>query len=187
MMSGFVITYSRALKPGDWVRIGETVGEVRAVGVLSTKILTPTRELVTIPNAVLVGDRVINYTPMAAADGAVLSTAVTIGYDAPWRQVHRLLLGAAAAVPRLRTDPAPFVLQTSLSDFYVSYELRAHHDRPEERPRILSELHAAIQDAFNEAGVQIMSPNFEAQPASPVLVPKDRWEGTPPDGAPRKV
>jgi small-conductance mechanosensitive channel len=181
MMSGFVITFSRALRPGDWVRVGDVEGSVMVVGALSTKIATPRGEEVTIPNAVLVGGNVVNYSRLAKGNGLTLTTKVTIGYDAPWRVVHRLLLGAAAAGALVRKEPAPFVLQRSLGDFYVEYELFLHYERPEERWQILSDLHAAIQDGFNEAGIQIMSPNFLTQPDKPVLVPKEKWGG---DGPP---
>jgi small-conductance mechanosensitive channel len=110
----------------------------------------------------------------------MLSTTVTIGYDAPWRQVHELLLQAADRTGSLRKDPKPFVYQRSLSDFYVEYELRAHIDNPADRQPILSDLHAEIQDAFNEAGVQIMSPHFEMQPDGKVWVPRSAWQGAPP-------
>lgn len=111
--------------------------------------------------------------------GAIVATSVTIGYDSPWRQVHALLLLAAERTPALRREPRPRVLQSALSDFYVEYQLLAHLDRPEDRLQALSDLHAQIQDAFNEFGVQIMSPNFEAQPAQPVLVPREHWHDAP--------
>jgi small-conductance mechanosensitive channel len=169
LMSGLVIVYARALKSGDFVEIGETVGLVSEVGLLSTKIVTPKQEEVTIPNAVLIGGKVTNYSKLAAPDGAMVSTTVTIGYDAPWRQVHELLLSAAARTAGIRKAPEPFVLQRSLSDFYVEYELRFRVAKPEERFWLLSALHAEIQDRFNEARVQIMSPHFEKQPREPVL------------------
>lgn len=169
VMSGLVVVYARALKPGDFVEVGETVGLVSEVGLLSTKIVTPKREEITIPNAVLIGGTITNYSKLAAPDGAVVSTTVTIGYDAGWRQVQELLLAAAARTDGVRELPEPFVLQRSLSDFYVEYELRFHIERPEARVRVLSALHAEIQDAFNAARVQIMSPHFEAQPEQPVL------------------
>jgi small-conductance mechanosensitive channel len=169
VMSGLVVVYARALKPGDFVEAGETIGIVSEVGLLSTKIVTPKREEVTIPNAVLVGGKVTNYSKLAGPDGAMVSTTVTIGYDAPWRQVHGLLLAAAGRTPGIRARPEPFVLQRSLSDFYVEYELRFHVDRAEDRLHVLSALHAEIQDGFNEAHVQIMSPHFESQPDAPVL------------------
>src|SRR5262249_45104359 len=174
-----VMVYSRALRPGEVVRAGELVGVVSEVGILSTKVVTPKREEVTIPNAVLAGAMITNYSRLAAGDGAGISTKVTIGYDAPWRQVHALLLLAAERTPGVWREPRPYVLQQALSDFYAEYELRAHIERPEVRFHVLSDLHAQIQDAFNEFGVQIMSPNFEAQPDRPVLVPRSAWYAAP--------
>jgi small-conductance mechanosensitive channel len=152
---------------------------VKDVGVLSTRLVTPRREEITIPNAVLAGTTVTNYSRLAGDDGAVVSTSISIGYDQPWRQVHALLLLAAERTPGVRKEPRPYVLQRALSDFFVEYELRAHIERPEERFRVLSDLHGQIQDAFNEFGVQIMSPAFEAQPERAVVVPKSKWFEAP--------
>jgi small-conductance mechanosensitive channel len=128
---------------------------------------------------VLVLTTVTNYSRVAGEDGPIISTSVTIGYDAPWRQVHAMLLLAAERTPGIRTHPRPYVLQKALSDVSVEYELRAHLEMPAERARVLSELHMQIQDAFNEFGVQIMSPAFESQPERPVVVPKARWYAAP--------
>lgn len=179
LMSGLVVVYSRALRPGELVQAGEVVGRVHEVGLLSTKLVTPRREEVTIPNAVLAGTTVTNYSRLTAEGGALVSTRVTIGYDQPWRQVHALLLLAAGRTPGVRAEPRPFVVQRALADFHVEYELRAHIERPEDRFRVLSDLHAQIQDAFNEFGVQIMSPAFESQPDRSVVVPKARWYASP--------
>jgi small-conductance mechanosensitive channel len=178
-MSGLVMVYARAVRPGELVRAGGVVGLVSEVGLLSTKVVTPKREEVTIRNAVLAGTMVTNYSRLAGEDGVIVSTTVTIGYDAPWRQVHALLLLAAERTPGVRREPRPYVLQKALSDFHVEYELRAHIERAEMRFQVLSDLHAQIQDAFNEFGVQIMSPNFEAQPERPVLVPRSAWHAAP--------
>jgi small-conductance mechanosensitive channel len=179
VMSGLVVAYSRALRPGEFVSIGDDLGTVSEVGMLSTKIITRKREEITIPNAVLVGTRTVNYSRHAAGPGVSVGTTVTIGYDAPWRQVHAMLLHAADQTPGVRKDPAPRVWQKALSDFYVEYELVVNVDHPEERTPILSELHMHIQDAFNEQGVQIMSPHFEGQPNERVFVPKSAWFGGP--------
>lgn len=175
VMSGLVVIYSRALRPGEFVSVGDHTGQVTEVGMLSTKILTRKREEITIPNAVLVGTKTVNYSRQAGVAGAGVGTTITIGYDAPWRQVHAMLLQAAAQTAGLRKDPAPKVWQRALSDFYVEYELVVSLDRPEDRVPILSELHMHIQDAFNEQGVQIMSPHFEGQPHEKVFVPKSQW------------
>jgi len=185
-MSGLVLMYSRALKPGDYVYAADTEGRVVDLGLLSTKIRTNKRELVTIPNAVLVGSATKNYSRFAAEDGGVLLyTSVTIGYDAPWRRVHSLLVAAAERTAGLRQEPPPFVRQTALSDFYVEYQLNACLERPEDRLTVLSSLHENIQDCFNEAGVQIMSPHYEGDPPAPKLVPPERWNPAPFDAVPR--
>jgi small-conductance mechanosensitive channel len=181
MMSGLVLVYSRALRQGDFVRVGEVEGTVIEVGALATKLANPKNEEFTIPNLVMVGSTVKNYSRLSKQTGAPLTTAVTIGYDAPWRVVHEMLLCAADQTPGLRKDPAPFVLQTSLSDFYVEYQLIARLEQPEQRYFVLSKLHQNIQDAFNARGVQIMSPHFEGQPDQPVTVPRAKWSVAPGD------
>ena len=179
MMSGLVLIYSRALKVGDFVSIGDVMGVVKETGVLSTKIVNMRNEEVTIPNAVLVGNPIKNYSSVAGEKGALVSTRLTIGYDTPWRQVHAMLVAAAEKTAGLRTTPKPFVMQKALQDFYVEYELFAHVDRPLERIQILSDLHAHIQDEFNAHGVQIMSPHFVLQPRNNVVVAREDWFAAP--------
>ena len=175
VMSGLVVIYSRALRRGEFVRIGDDIGTVTDVGMLSTKLVTRKKEEITIPNAVLVGTKTVNYSRQASDGGAMVGTTVTIGYDAPWRLVHEMLLHAADQTSGVRKEPAPRVWQIALSDFYVEYELVVNLNHPEDRLPVLSELHMHIQDAFNEQGVQIMSPHFESQPNEKVFVPKDQW------------
>jgi len=175
VMSGLVVVYSRALQIGEYVRVGEDLGIVTEIGMLSTKILTRKREEITIPNAVMVGTKTVNYSRHAGDDGGGVGTTVTIGYDAPWRLVHEMLIHAAEQTTGVRKNPPPRVWQKSLSDFYVEYELVVSLTEPHERVPILSELHMHIQDAFNEHGVQIMSPHFETQPREKVFVPRSQW------------
>jgi len=178
-MSGLVVVYSRSLHKGDFVDINGVQGVVTEVAALATKIVNLRNEEITIPNSVLIAHPIHNYSKLAGTQGALLTTRVTIGYDAPWRQVHELLIAAARKTPGVRNPPEPYVYQRALSDFYVEYELFVSIDKPLERVPILSALHASIQDGFNEHGVQIMSPHFFAQPDQPVLVPKAGWYGSP--------
>jgi small-conductance mechanosensitive channel len=183
IMSGLTLVYSRALRRGDHVFIGaagsELEGVVTEVGTLATKIMTMRNEEITVPNAVVVSNPIRNFSKLAEGEGTLISTRVTIGYDAPWRQVHAMLEEAARRTPGLRGKQAPRVAQRGLSDFYVEYELFANIDRPLDKVHTLSRLHAGIQDVFNEYGVQIMSPHFLGQPAEPVLVRKDNWHAAP--------
>jgi small-conductance mechanosensitive channel len=154
---------------------------VAEVGLVATRIRTPWQELVTIPNAVVLGAATTNYSRMDRADTLWYRTAVTIGYDAPWRQVHAMLCQAAERTQGIRREPPPFVLQSSLSDFYVEYTLNFQPEEPTQRVFVLSELHTNIQDAFNEHGVQILSPHFMSQPEHSVVVPRERWWSPPAD------
>lgn len=178
-MSGLVVVYSRSLHKGDFVDINGVQGVVTEVAALATKVVNLRNEEITIPNSVVISNPIHNYSKLAGTQGTLLTTKVTIGYDAPWRQVHELLIGAAQKTAGVRATPAPYVYQRALSDFYVEYELFVSIDRPLERIPILSALHASIQDEFNAYGVQIMSPHFLGQPAESIVVPKDRWYAAP--------
>jgi small-conductance mechanosensitive channel len=171
LVGGVLLLFSRLFKVGDRIRVGEIEGDVLEVELLLTRVRTPKNELVSIPNGALLGGHVVNFSARAATDGLILHTSVTIGYDTPWRQVHELLLAAARNTDGLLADPPPFVLQTALSDFYVEYELNARTRTANSKAQIYSRLHENIQDEFNRAGVQIMSPHYEADPPHPKLAP----------------
>jgi small-conductance mechanosensitive channel len=179
IMSGLFVVYSKALKTGEWVRINETEGEVLEVGLLAAKIRTTEGKEVTVPNSVLVGTSTVNFTRLGHPDGMIVSSTLTIGYDAPWRQVHALLELAASRTDNLRKSPKPYVLQRQLSDFYVEYTLVARLEEERLRIETVSHLLAAIQDSFNEFGVQIMSPHYMLQPSASVIVPREKWHSPP--------
>jgi small-conductance mechanosensitive channel len=179
MMSGLTMTYSRAVRLGDFVRMGDVEGTVTQLGALSTKVKTPRGEEVTIPNALVMSDVTTNYSRLAATEGVYVPTTVSIGYDTPWRQVQALLLLAAGRTPGVREQPKPVVRQSALEDFAVLYTLMVCLERPQQRGPVLDALHANIQDAFNEYGVQIMSPNYEADPEGRKVVPPERWYAAP--------
>jgi small-conductance mechanosensitive channel len=160
IIGGVVLTYMRPFKIGDRVKIADTVGDITEKTLLVTRVRTVKNVDISIPNAMVLGSHIINFSSSAKDPGLILHTTVTIGYDAPWKKVHELLIAAAAAVPDLLKEPAPFVLQTSLDDSYVSYELNAYTDRPNSMAGTYSALHQNIQDRFNEAGVEIMSPHY---------------------------
>jgi small-conductance mechanosensitive channel len=179
IVSGFTVTYSRAVRLGDFVKIGDVEGTVTHLGLLSTKIKTLLLEEVTIPNALVASQTATDYSRFAESEGVFTPTSVTIGYDAPWRQVHSLLLLAAERTPGLRKEPKPRVFQASLEDFYVKYTLWVSLERQESRLITFDTLHSNIQDLFNEYGVQIMSPNYLADPAAPKVVPRKDWYAAP--------
>jgi small-conductance mechanosensitive channel len=162
VVSGTVMTYMRPFQIGDRVKIADTVGDVIERTLLVTRVRTQKNVDITVPNAMVLSSHIINYSSTAKDGGVILHTSVTIGYDVPWRRVHELLTAAAGNTEGILEEPSPFVLQTSLNDFYVSYELNAYTETPNAMARIYSELHQSIQDHFNQAGIEIMSPHYRA-------------------------
>ncbi|MGE5189219.1 MAG: mechanosensitive ion channel family protein [Gemmatimonadota bacterium] len=160
VVAGVIITYMRAFRVGDRVKIADTVGDVTEMTLLVARIRTIKNVDVTIPNSMILGSHIVNYSSSASDKGLVLNTTVTIGYDTPWRTVHDLLDAAARATENVLENPPPFVFQTALNDFYVTYELNAFTREPRRMAEIYSDLHRNIQDAFNRAGVEIMSPHY---------------------------
>jgi len=162
VVAGTVLTYTRAFQLGDRVKIGETIGDVIEKTLLVTRVRTIKNVDISIPNSMVLGSHIVNYSSGDDAHRLILHTSVTIGYDAPWRVVHQLLLDAALGTENILKDPKPFIYQTSLDDFYVSYQLNAFTDVPAVMARTYSDLHQNIQDKFNEAGVEITSPHFRS-------------------------
>ena len=179
IVAGFVVNYRRAFKVGDRIQINEIIGDVTQIRMQVTHIRTIKNEEVIVPNSTILNSNIVNYSTYARQNGLIVHTQVTIGYDAPWRQVHALLLMAAGRTPQLLKEPPPFVLQKSLDDFYVTYELNAYLDKPQIMAQAYSILHTNIQDCFNEHGVQIMSPNYVADRPVPAIVPKEKWYAPP--------
>lgn len=162
IIAGLVITYMRPFRVGDRVKIGDIVGDVVEKSMLVIKLRTVKNEEITVPNSTVLTGNTINYSVLARDQGLIIHTTVTIGYDAPWRDVHEALIKAAQKTADVLKDPAPFVLQTSLDDFYVSYQLNAYTSEAGKQAGTYSELHQHIQDCFNEAGIEIMSPHYAA-------------------------
>ena len=185
--SGLILMFTRAYRAGDYVRIGETEGTVAALGTFTTRIRTGLGEEITLPNSAVMTSAIKNYSRAVPGAGCVVDTVVTIGYGAPWRQVHAMLEEAAHRTADIAASPPPAVRQTALSDFYVEYRLVAYTpvEGPEQRIDVLNRLHASIQDVFNEHGVQIMSPHYMGDPSEPHVVRKKDWylaPARPPEG-----
>ena len=162
IVAGLVITYMRPFKIGDRVKIGEITGDVLEKTMLVTRIRTIKNEEITVPNATVLSGHTINYTTGAQNMGIIIHSTVTIGYDVPWKEMYRVLINAALRTDLILKDPAPFVLQTSLEDFYVSYQINAYTKHPASQAKIYSDLHQHIQDCCSEAGIEIMSPHYRA-------------------------
>lgn len=183
IIAGLVITYMRPFKLGDRIKLNDTTGNIIEKTPLVTRIRTPKNEVVTIPNSFIMSSHTVNYSTSAREYGLIIHSEVSIGYDVPWRQVNQLLIDAALNTPGVQDDPRPFVLETSLSDWYPVYQVNAYIKEADKMAQIYSDLHQNIQDQFNEAGVEIMSPHYMAmRDGNTTTIPKDDLRSKPMKG-----
>ncbi|WP_369769354.1 mechanosensitive ion channel family protein [Flavobacterium sp. WC2416] len=162
IIAGLILTYMRLFKIGDRVKIGEVVGDIIEKSLLVTRIRTIKNEIISIPNSTVMSSHTINYSSDAPEKGLIIHSTVTIGYDVLWKEMHQALIDAASKTEFVLQEPKPFVLQTSLDDFYVSYEINAYIKEPNKQAVIYSNLHQNIQDVCNERNIEIMSPHYRA-------------------------
>lgn len=179
MVAGMAMTYRGAFKEGDLIQVGDVMGTVTESKMMVTRVNTVKNESVVIPNSNILNTNVVNYSVLARKEGLIIHTVVGIGYDAPWRQVEAMLLMAAERTPGLLKEPKPFVLQLSMGDFAVNYQINVFCKDVSRLLVIKTDLHRNIQDVFNEHGVQIMSPAYRADPETPKIVPPERWYEAP--------
>ncbi|MDD0837596.1 mechanosensitive ion channel [Curvibacter sp. HBC61] len=179
-LSGLSLLYSRSLRVGEYVKLGQTEGTVVGLSLFTTRVHTGMGEEVCLPNSVVFSQPICNYSRLVAHGRFVLHASVTIGYATPWRQVHAMLIEAARRAEGVASSPPPYVVQTGLSDYYVDYLLcgQSNQAAPQRRIEAMSQLYAHIQDVFNEMGVQIMSPHYRGDPPAPQVVPPGPWAST---------
>jgi small-conductance mechanosensitive channel len=182
IIAGYMMTYRRAFKVGDRVKIGDTVGDVSEVRLQVTHLRSFKNEEILIPNSQILSGEVLNYSSLSRTQGLILHTEVGIGYETPWRQVEAMLIAAAGRVPGLATTPPPFVLLKRLGDFAVTYELNAYCSDVKAMNFLYTDLHRQVLDVFNEYGVQIMTPAYEGDPEKPKVVPPQEWYTAPATG-----
>lgn len=181
IIAGLVITYMRPFKIGDRIQLNDTTGNIIEKTPLVIRIRTPKNEVVTVPNSFVMSSHTVNYSTSAREYGLIIHSEVSIGYDIPWRKVNELLIDAALNTPGVVDDPRPFVLETSLSDWYPVYQVNAYIKEADKMPQIYSNLHQNIQDKFNEAGIEIMSPHYMAmRDGNETTIPKDDLRNTSP-------
>ena len=178
VVAGTILIYTRAFQIGDRIKIGDAIGDIVEKTLLVTRIRTIKNVIITIPNGTVLTSQIINYSSLSQDPNyyLILNTTITLGYDVPWRKVHQVLIDAAIATNNILAEPVPFVFQTSLDDFYVSYELNAYTNKPILMASIYSELHQNIQDKCNEAEIEILSPHYSAvRDGNQTTIPENYW------------
>ena len=174
IVAGVVLTYMRPFKEGDIVKISETTGRIMEKSLLVTRLRTIKNVDITVPNAMVLSSHITNFSSSAQEKGLIVHTTVTQGYEVPWKKVHELLIKAAVSCEFILTEPAPFVLTKSLDDYYITYEINAFTNFPYKMPLIYSELHQNIQELFNDAGLELVSPHYHAvRDGNQIAIPEE--------------
>jgi len=175
IIAGYTMTYRRAFRIGDRIALGDITGFVTESTLLVTRVCSLKNEEIVIPNSQILGSAVVNFSALAREKGVIVHTTVGIGYETPWRQVEAMLLMAVQRSDGLESDPPPYVLQQTLGDFCINYEINAYCRDASSLARIRTALHRNILDVFNEYDVQIMTPAYERDPEAPKTVPPEQW------------
>lgn len=180
LIAGTALTYRGVFRVGDWVEIGDEEGRVEEIRAQVVRLRTRDNTQITIPSSTILNSNVTNLSSRGASDGLVLRCRMGLGYDVDWRTAERLLLDAAEETAGVLKAPQPFVNVEALDDFSVAHTLVVRIAEPGPLPAIRTRLNRAILDRFHGAGIQIMSPSYENDPAQP-KIPANPEPGTLPE------
>jgi small-conductance mechanosensitive channel len=161
-VSGFVILLERSLRIGDHVKVDGFEGQIKDIKTRFTLIRAQNGRESVVPNELLISQRVEN---LSLEDSNVLLTSnVTVAYDADPEQVQTLLSHAAASCPRVLQTPAPHALLMNLAadglEFQVGYWI---NDPVNGQNNIRSVVNIALLQALRQAGIDIPSPQREVR------------------------
>lgn len=175
IMSGLLLTYTRAFSNGDYVKIGDVTGEIIERNLLVTRIRTIKNEVISVPNSTVMNSHTTNYSTDSSNKGLIIYTEFTLGYDIEWEKVHEVAINAALKIKEIKKNPKPFVFQLRLDDFYVTYQINAYISNANRQDFIYSDLRRALLDEFNAVGIELLSPHFMAHyDANEHHLPKDK-------------
>jgi small-conductance mechanosensitive channel len=175
IIAGYTMAFRRAFRKGDLIMVNNQMGFVEEQKLMVTRLRTIKNEEIVIPNSSLLSNDIINYSKKAGESGLILHSSVGIGYETPWRLVESMLLQAADRTEGLMKQPPPFVIQKSMGNFAVEYEINVYCNDVSNLPQTYTNLHRNILDVFNENNVQIMTPAYMGDPETPKIVPRDHW------------
>ena len=161
LISGLIITYMRPFFVGDFVRIGESEGIVVEKNAFITRLRDIKDNIITVPNNSILSMQTVNYTAAVRhSQGSIVHSDFTFTYKVPRQTIEQYLLEAADRSALLLKDPKPFVLVSTLEDFYTRYEINAYTVETHRLFAVYSELHKNILDVFREHDLEPTSSHF---------------------------
>lgn len=156
-MAGLMLRSVSSFKPGDFIEVGEQMGRVSELGLFHTEIQSADRDLVTLPNSLMMNQPV----RVVRSSGTIVSATVSIGYDVSRHRLEELFVQAAEAADLIE----PFVQVVDLGNYSVNYRIAGFLEDPRNLLASRSRLQGSILDTLSDAGVEIMSPMYIARRA----------------------
>jgi len=155
LFSGFFIVADAPYQLGDYINLdsGER-GQVTAIGMRSTRLLTRSDVEITIPNAVIANAKITNESG-GVNEKMRLRILVGVAYGSNADEVCALLQQIGEANHEVCSDPAPRVRMRGFGDSSINFNLLAWIEQPEDRGRISHELYMEIYRLFAEQDIEI--------------------------------
>ncbi len=153
---GLIILFERPIRVGDRVKVGEVEGFVTRIQIRATTIQTLDRSELLVPNKEFITSHLLNMSLTDNINRIMVSVGVAYGSDV--RQAMDLMHQAARENARVLEEPQPLVSFEQFGDNSLVLNLRCFLDSLEFRLATISELHTAINDKLNAAGIVIAFP-----------------------------
>ncbi|THE65383.1 mechanosensitive ion channel family protein [Salinadaptatus halalkaliphilus] len=160
LIGGVALYFDNTYKLGDVIRVdGDMRGTVTDVGIRSTTVLTEDNLLVTVPNAMLNSNQVVNES--APQRHMRLRIPITAAYGTDHELVEKLVLEVCEESPIVRESPSPKLLFLEFGDSALVFQLRAYINHPLVEKRAIDQINRGVYEAFDDAGITIPFPQRE--------------------------
>jgi small-conductance mechanosensitive channel len=171
LTSGLTLIFTRALRKGDVVTTGDTLGIIQEVGIRATRMKTPDAIEYLVPNSEFVDGKLVNWT--RSDPYTRVHVPIGVSYDAAPEVVRRIMQEVAASTPNVQPAPPPEVRFANLGDSSLNFELLLWINVKEVQPeRVRSDLYFALFRALKEAGIEIPFPQRDIHiRSSEVFIP----------------
>ncbi len=156
VFSGMSLHYTKSFGRGDWVKIGETEGQVVDTNWRETRLRDRTSNIVVIPNTVVASQTIVNFSLPDRASAIVLP--IKVDFLAPPAVVVELLLEAAKEAPNVLAAPAPASYILNYDEFGITYALKFWISDFGRRPDITGEVGRLVWHKLRRRGVEIPLP-----------------------------
>lgn len=151
LAGGFIILFSKPFTAGDIIEIDNSVGKVKEITILYTKIETFDCKTVFIPNGKVSDAKIVNFTETPTRR---IDMKFDISYDSDYVKARELILELIGNENRILKNPEPIVRMSSHNDSTISIDVLVwvnNDDYSETRYKIIE----SVKECFDRSGIDI--------------------------------